>query len=101
MTPPLPEEWKPRLRAYLRAKRGEDRDRMSASDFSNQQSVAIHLEDGLFAFFRFAFVVWDDAGQECAVFTEHCGYHVFRVRPADVEVLQTVHFGDGSSRPAD
>jgi hypothetical protein len=85
----ISEEWKPRLRAYLRARCGEDRDHLSAYDFSTRQSVLISFPDGSFAMFRFAFVVWDEAGKECAVFTEHCGYHVFAVSPGEVEVLQT------------
>jgi hypothetical protein len=94
---PLPAEWKSRLRAYLRAKCGEDRDRLSAHDFSTRQSVAIHFPDGSFALFRYAFVVWDEAGHECAVFTEHCGYHVFGVSRAEVEILQSVPDEDSGS----
>jgi hypothetical protein len=90
MPPQVPEEWKPRLRAYLRAKRGEDRDYLSAYDFSTRQSVVINFPDGSFALFRYAFVLWDEAGRECAVFTEHCGYHVFAVGDGEVEVVQSV-----------
>ena len=32
----VPDEWKPRLRAYLVATRGEDRDLLSAGDFDCQ-----------------------------------------------------------------
>ena len=90
MPPSVPEEWKPRLRAYLQATRGEDRDRLSAYDFSPQQSVVVPFPDGSFALFRYAFVVWDVAGHECAVFTVHCGYHVFSVGAAEVVVVRSV-----------
>jgi hypothetical protein len=84
----VPDEWKPRLRAYLLATFGEDRERLSASDFS-AQSVHLHFDDGSFARFHYAFVVFDDAGKQCMVFTEHCGYHVFPVGNDGVQVLPT------------
>lgn len=86
----VPDEWKPRLRAYLRATCGEDRDCLSAKDFSPRQSVQLRFEDGSFAFFRYAFVVQDEPSGRCMVFTEHCGYHVFPVGMGGVEVLRTV-----------
>jgi hypothetical protein len=86
----VPDEWKPRLRAHLRATRGEDRDRLSAADFSASQSVHLCFDDGSFALFRHAFAVLDEAGERCMVFTEHCGYHVFPVGAAGVEVVQAV-----------
>jgi hypothetical protein len=89
----VPDEWKPRLRAYLRATCGEDRDRLSAHDFSSRQSVHLRFDDGSFALFRFAFAVLDEAGERCMVFTEHCGYHVFPVGVGGVELVQTVPLG--------
>src|ERR1043166_64116 len=58
----VPDEWKPRLRAYLRAKCGEDRHQLSAGDFSSEQSVHIHFADGSCALYRHAFAIPDDAG---------------------------------------
>ena len=86
----VPDEWKPRLRAHLRAARGEDRDRLSAGDFDCDQSVHVRFDDGSFAVFQYAFAVFDPAGQRCMVFTEHCGYHVFPVGPDGVEVRRAV-----------
>jgi hypothetical protein len=86
----VPDDWKPRLRAYLRGRCGEDRDRLSAADFPPGQSVIIRFPDGSQALFRFAFAVPDEAGREVAVFTEHCGYHVFPAGEAAVEVVQSV-----------
>jgi hypothetical protein len=89
----VPVEWKPRLRAYLRRKCGQERDRLSAGDFSTRQSVHVHFADGSFALFRHAFAVPDEAGRAVMVFTEHCGYHVFPVGPAEVSVVQTAPLG--------
>jgi hypothetical protein len=86
----VPDEWKPRLRAYLRETCGEDRDRLSAGDFRCDQSVHLVFEDGSFAVFNYAFAVGDETGERCMVFTEHCGYHVFPVRAGDVKILRSV-----------
>ncbi|MFO0811309.1 MAG: hypothetical protein U0746_21985 [Gemmataceae bacterium] len=86
----VPDEWKPRLRAYMMAKCGEERDQLSAGDFSPQQSVHLRFDDGSFALFRYAFVVMDEAGERCMVFTEHCGYHVFPVGADGVEVVRAI-----------
>jgi hypothetical protein len=89
----VPDEWKPRLRAYLRATSGEDRDHLSAHDFRGDQSVHLQFADGSYARFLYAFVVFDEAGERCMVFTEHCGYHVFPVGAGGVEVLRSVPSG--------
>ena len=90
MPPKVPEEWKHRLKAYLQDKCGESRDRLSATDFPADQSVAIHFSDGSFALFKYAFAIWDETGRECAVFTEHCGYHIFSVDRTEVEILRSL-----------
>lgn len=86
----IPDDWKPRLRAYLRARCGEDRDRLSAYDFPAGQSVVIRFADGSQVLFHYAFAIPDEAGREVAVFTEHCGYHVFPLGDAELEVVQAV-----------
>ena len=86
----VPDEWKPRLRAYLRERCGEDRDRLSAGDFPDDPSVIVRFPDGSHVLFRYAFAVPDEAGREVAVFTEHCGYHVFPAGEAEVEVVRAV-----------
>jgi hypothetical protein len=90
MRPVVPEAWKPRLKQYLRERHGEDRERRSAGDFPPGQSVLIRLPDGSHALFGFAFAITDEAVGEVAVFTEHCGYHVFPAGEAEVETLQSV-----------
>jgi hypothetical protein len=85
----IPDDWKPRLREYLRERCGEDRDRLLASDFSARQSVIIRFADGSQVLFRHAFAIRDEAKREVAVFTEHCGYHVFPLGDAEVEIVET------------
>ena len=85
----VPDEWRPRLRAYLLATFGVERERLFASDFSTQQSVHLQFDDGSFAQFRYAFVVFDDLGEQCMVFTEHCGYYIFPINTDGVKVLPT------------
>ena len=94
MPPVVPESWKPRLRQHLRESRGEDRDRLSAGDFPADQSVVIRFPDGSHAYFRHAFAIEDAAAREVAVFTEHCGYHVFPLGDAQVETLRSVWSSD-------
>ena len=45
--------------------------------------VRLQFEDGSFVFFNYAFAVVDEEHQEIAVFTEHCGYHVFNLRSVE------------------
>ena len=96
----VPDEWKPRLRVYLRAACGEDRDRLSAGDFSPEQSVHVRFDDGSYALFRYAFALLDAAGERCMVFTEHCGYHVFPVGASGVEVTRSVPLGESPDASA-
>jgi hypothetical protein len=90
MIPVVPETWKPRLRQYLRERHGENHEHLSAGDFPNGQSVLIRFPDGSHVLFRFAFAIADEAAGEVAVFTEHCGYHVFPAGEAEVEILRSI-----------
>ena len=89
MTPIVPETWKQRLRQHLREHRGEERDRLSADDFPPDQTILIRFPDGSHVLFRYAFAIEDAASGEVAVFTEHCGYHVFPLGDAEVESLRS------------
>jgi len=91
----VPDDWKLRLRAHLRATCGEDRDQLSARDFRGDQSVHLCFEDGSFAVFYYAFAVLDEAGERCMVFTEHCGYHVFPVGVGGVKVVRAAPLDGG------
>jgi hypothetical protein len=84
----VPESWKPRLRQYLRERCGEDRDRLLANDFPCGQCVMIRFPDRSHVFFQHALAITDEKAGEVAVFTEHCGYHVFPMADAEVEILR-------------
>jgi hypothetical protein len=84
----LPERWARKLEAYLRENRGSDRGHLLAPDFGNQ-SLKMNFPDGSFVFFRFAFYLLDRESNEVAVFTEHCGYHVFPLHGSQLELLES------------
>lgn len=73
----LPERWKTKVREYLRAKGETKYDTLGSSDFPADSVVRINFEDGSTAEFKYAFVMKAPEWREVAVFTEHCGYHLF------------------------
>ena len=73
----LPERWKPKLQEYLIAKGSTRPEKLSASEFPSETTVSIRFEDGSHVEFRYAFVIEALEFWEVAVFTEHCGYHLF------------------------
>ena len=83
----LPERWAVKLKAYLREELGVNRDSLSAEEFHH--SLKINFEDGSYAFFGFAFYLLDRKLNEIAVFTEHCGYHIFPLLGTEVEQLES------------
>ena len=83
----LPERWNARLRSYLNEKGTNDRDYLSASDFHANQCVRVLFGDGSTAFFLYAFYIADSTLNEAAVFTEHCGYHIFPFGETELQLL--------------
>jgi hypothetical protein len=73
----LPERWKNKLKESLRAK-GQERDVLDTSDFPASSTVHIRFEDESKVEFRYAFVIEAPEFRQVAVFTEHCGYHLFQ-----------------------
>ncbi|GAA4049432.1 hypothetical protein GCM10022409_40010 [Hymenobacter glaciei] len=73
----LPERWKLKLQEYLVAKGSTKPEKLSASEFSSETSVNIRFEDDSHVEYRYAFVIKAPEFREVAVFTEHCGYHIF------------------------
>ena len=73
----LPERWKLKLQEYLIAKGGTKPEKLSASEFPSETTVIIRFEDDSHVEFRCAFVIEAPEFREVAVFTEHCGYHLF------------------------
>ncbi len=71
----LPRRWRQWVESYTEGRKQPGR--LSASDFPCDHSVSLVFPDGSTALFQFAFYVADDKRGELAVFTEHCGYHVF------------------------
>lgn len=57
---------------------------LSAADFACAKTVRIEIEDQSVCSFNYAFCLIDRGTQMLAVFSEHCGYHVFSVRAAAV-----------------
>ena len=73
----------------MREKYGEERSGLSATDFSSKQTLKINFRDGSFAFFRYAFYLLDRELKEVAVFTEHCGYHIYPLDGTHLELLES------------
>ncbi len=73
----LPDHWKQWVESYTEGRKHPGH--LSASDFPSDRSVHLVFPDGSTCLFRYAFYVADDERRELAVFTEHCGYHVFPI----------------------
>ncbi|OWP62421.1 hypothetical protein CDA63_14110 [Hymenobacter amundsenii] len=73
----LPEHWKRKLQEYLIAKGSTEPKKLGASDFPLDTVVHIQFEDDSKVEFRYALVIEVPELREVAVFTEHCGYHLF------------------------
>ena len=88
----LPEHWSAWLRAYRPQTGGE----LRANDFGG--TVELEFEDESEARFKWAFCALDSERDELAVFTEHCGYHVFSSRELKWRGPQASLLEDGTSR---
>nr|WP_159063705.1 hypothetical protein [Thaumasiovibrio occultus] len=78
MTPnDLLRRWAPLLAHHLQRDEASIRDNgLSSSDFDGA-AIEMKFEDGSYCRFQYAFAVVNETTFEVAVFTEHCGYHVF------------------------
>jgi hypothetical protein len=47
----------------------------------------MEFPDGSSAFFHYAFYLKDETLGEVAVFTEHCGYHIFPLYDTRLELI--------------
>lgn len=81
----LPKRWKTKLEDHIRQEFGENRDKLATGDF--QQNLKITFADGSYSFFYFAFYILDQQANEVAVFTEHCGYHIFPLYDTKLEIF--------------
>lgn len=84
---PIPLGFEQLIRDHVHRTSGKDRDHLSADDFPSGQSVRLDFPDGSFAHFECAFAIEDRARELLAVFTEHCGYHVFPSGELSIAVL--------------
>ena len=87
--------WADELSAALgRPKEQILRDGLSASDFPANQTLTLLFPDRSTAHFRYAFFVRSTPRRQLAVFTEHCGYHVFPAVETVVERTTREWFSD-------
>ena len=82
-------EWSEELSQHLgRSAEQIQQKGLSASDIPLNESLHIQLMDGSFVQFEYAFHLVSPAKRAIAVFTEHCGYHVFPSAGATVSRIQ-------------
>lgn len=96
----LPQRWQDKIEKYL-SEHGHEYNRkykrFSAYDFSVNSHIKITFEDGSHAFFKYAFYWIEELWKEVAVFTEHCGYHIFNLG----ELLLETTDGNGNTTKTD
>lgn len=80
----LPEKWQNRIKTHLK-KTGSKYKEFSVNDF--QHDLKITFADNSYAFFNYAFYLIDDEAKEIAVFTEHCGFHIFPLIDTKLEII--------------
>lgn len=87
----LPQRWKDRIENFLLKKGfdyyGKRYKRLSVYEFPSDLSLKITFEDSSYAFFMYAFYWIDEESKEVAVFTEHCGYHLFNLPEMLIETV--------------
>lgn len=84
----LPQRWKDRIEDYLQKQSSKYKE-LSAYDFSLNLNTKITFDDGSNAFFKDSFYWIDDQSKEFAVFTEHCGYHLFNLGEILIETVDS------------
>ena len=86
----LPQRWLTRLELYTDEKHGTDyahRGKLGASDFGSGLLVRIGFPDRSKALFHSAFFIAAPEWNEVALFTEHCGYHIFPLYELEIELI--------------
>ena len=82
-------EWAEELALHLDRPAEEiQRKGLGARDFPNDGSLHVKLMDGSFVQFEYAFHLVSAEKFAIAVFTEHCGYHVFPFHEAVVSRIR-------------
>ena len=80
----LPDRWQRAIADYL-GRPGSLYKQISLADFADDLKLV--FEDGSNSFFKDAFYLVDAGSKEVAVFTEHCGYHIF---PFCIETIEVI-----------
>jgi hypothetical protein len=75
----LPERWKQKVVEWLKSQGEISRTELHAEDFHANAVVKIKFEDDSYAEFFYPIVIEAAELNEVAVFTEHCGYHIFNM----------------------
>lgn len=89
----LPPRWQKRLEQYTDEKYGPEyqfRGTLSVNDFCPGFLVQLRFPDGSQVMFQFAFYIEVKEWREIAVFTEHCGYHIFPLGETEVQLYRQV-----------
>lgn len=79
-------EWSDELAAHLGCSAIHVLERSEAVMKYPPETIRIELMDGSSAEFKYSFFIASDAKKAIAVFTEHCGHHVFPYHEAKVFV---------------
>ncbi|MDM0121972.1 hypothetical protein [Variovorax arabinosiphilus] len=77
-------DWSEELGVHLGCSAVDVRERSEAVMKFPLETVRMELMDGSLVEFRFAFFIVSDTKKAVAVFTEHCGHHVFPYHEAKV-----------------
>ena len=84
----IPDRWKPLVKAHIERTRGEERETLSAYDFTADSTIQIRFEDNSTATYRYAFCLFSKELGEVAIFTEHCGHYFYSTAHNAVTVEQ-------------
>ncbi len=82
----LPQRWLEKLQNYLK-EIGSKYNELSADAF--RHNLKIEFGDRSYALFHYAFYWIDEEAKEIAVFTEHCGYHIFPLIDTKLELTDS------------
>ncbi len=92
---PFIAEWADELSAKLgRTKEHVLQNGVRAADFRSTEDIELAFPDGSSAYFHSAFYVTDTRHGLLAVFTEHCGYHVFPLHGTTVKRITREWFDE-------
>ena len=86
MAAQIEREWSEELGAHLGCSAAEVQERPETVIRFRRETVRVDLMDGSSVQFKYAFFIASDTKKAIAVFSEHCGHHVFPHHDAKVFV---------------